>query len=247
MTLPVSVIILANQDNVKLRNAIGSVRWATEIIVVWCTKEQPSERLAKEIGVTLVQHPSPITDFAQTRNRAFQTATQEWVFFLDSDEVMTHDSVAQLQRVIGLHNVDGVRVLRHDIFHGHELKWGELYNVRIVRLFRKHKGHFVRAVHEVAIIDGKVIDSPIFIKHYAHDSLSQFLQKITYYAQLEAQLRVEAGEHFSLFQLLFFPKAKFFVNYFLKLGFLDGWAGLCYATMMSIHSFAVRALLYEKK
>jgi hypothetical protein len=36
------------------------------------------------------------------------------------------------------------------------------------------------------------------------------------------------------------------LNYWLKLGFLDGFAGLSYALMMSFHSLLVRIYLYEK-
>ena len=41
--------------------------------------------------------------------------------------------------------------------------------------------------------------------------------------------------------------AKFVSNYWLKAGFLDGWRGLIYAVVMSIHSLAVRVFIYEQQ
>jgi len=38
---------------------------------------------------------------------------------------------------------------------------------------------------------------------------------------------------------------KFIQNYFLRLGFLDGTAGLISAVMMSFHSFLARGKMWE--
>jgi hypothetical protein len=44
--------------------------------------------------------------------------------------------------------------------------------------------------------------------------------------------------------VLFYPKAKFFLNFIIREGFRDGIAGLVFALMMSFHSFLVRGKLY---
>ena len=135
---------------------------------------------------------------------------------------------------------------RIDIFLEKELHWGEVGNVQLLRMMKKNSAHFERAVHEVAKVNGNVINSKIVLRHYAHQSISEFLQKIIFYIQIESELRGKNKQRFHLWELLFYPPAKFFINYVLKLGFLDGWRGLVYETMMSIHSAGVRAMLYEK-
>jgi glycosyltransferase involved in cell wall biosynthesis len=225
MKLPVTVIILAHEENKKLAAAVHSVEWAAEVKVVHLNE--------------------PISDFSAVRNAAMENAQYDWVFFLDSDEVCM-STVESVQLLISRADIDGVYVKRRDIFLGKELQWGEVRNIHLLRLFKKEKGRFVRPVHEVVELDGKAVHSDILLHHYAHDSVASFLSKVTKYAQIEAELRVKRKESFSLLQLLVWPKAKFLFNYGVQLGFLDGWRGLIYAIMMSIHSFAVRAFLYEK-
>lgn len=226
MSLPISVIILAHKQDEKLQAAVNSVGWAEEVKVIFIEEE--------------------IEDFAAVRNDAMKRAQCEWVFFLDSDEVFTSHP-DELQKYLTQDEVVGVYVRRRDIFLGKEMKWGEVRNIQLLRLFKKSKGKFVRPVHEVVEVKGQTAYSNIRIDHYAHESVSSFLHKIKHYAQIEAELRKKQKQKFSLVQLLFWPTGKFIFNYCIQLGFLDGWRGLIYSVMMSIHSFAVRAYLYEKQ
>ena len=47
-------------------------------------------------------------------------------------------------------------------------------------------------------------------------------------------------------QMIVYPIGKFINNFILELGFLDGWRGLIYAFIMSLHSLWVRVYWYEK-
>ncbi len=237
--LDVSVIILAHTVNPKLLYAIDSAQWANEVLVIWTTKEQ-----APKLEHALVVTSSHVhLHFAAIRNEALQHAKNDWVFYLDSDEVFTNGSAEKMSAILNK-QISGITVLRRDIFLGKELHWGEVGNMRLLRAFRKSDGHFVRAVHEVAEVNGEVLDSDISIVHAAHDSIGSFITKIITYATLDAGLR--GSQHVSIVSLFAWPTGKFFVNYFWKLGILDGWRGLVYASVMSVHSFTVRALLYEK-
>ncbi len=225
MSLPITAIILAHKQDEKLQAAVDSVYWAEEVKVVFIEEE--------------------IKDFSAVRNEALKRANMDWIFFLDSDEVCI-SKPEEIAQVLSKNTVDGIYFKRRDIFLGQEMKWGEVRNMQLLRLFNKSKGKFVRPVHEVVEVKGKTITSHLLIHHSAHDSISTFLKKVTTYAQIEAELRRKQKQNFSLVQLLLWPTGKFFFNYVIQLGFLDGWRGLIYSFMMSIHSFAVRAFLYEK-
>jgi hypothetical protein len=54
----------------------------------------------------------------------------------------------------------------------------------------------------------------------------------------------QQGKKTNILAIIFYPFGKFILNYFLKLGFLDGAPGFVYAFMMSFHSFLVRGKLY---
>lgn len=241
----VSVIILANGIDAQLKQAIASGNWADEVVVI-ATKEAAWDKLPGSVRVVryFIPHGS-ITDFSQLRNWAVEQASSEWVLFLDSDEVLPPTAITVLKPLLERSDLDGVYLYRQDVFLGKALRWGEAGALPLLRLSRKSKTHFSGKVHEIAEVEGNLTSVPVTITHYAHEDIQSFITKISYYSLLVAKERHEAGQRFQLWQLLFLPIGKFLWNYVGKLGLLDGWRGLIYAVLMSIHSASVRIYLYE--
>ena len=77
------------------------------------------------MSLKIISLKEPLTDFAKARNKGIQEATQEWVFLIDSDEVVTPESVAELEAVLTT-NVEGLMIKRTDVFY--VKKVGELYD-----------------------------------------------------------------------------------------------------------------------
>jgi hypothetical protein len=244
--VPVSVIILAHQKTPLLEQVIVSSLPAQEVLLCWTGEGELvlGPKLSHQ-HIKILSLPK-VTDFASTRNEASKHASQEWVFFVDSDEVIDSTSWRTLKEIIQQEEIQGITILRKDIFLGKELKWGEVSGVRILRIFRKSVGSFQRSIHEVAVVEGQVISAQIVLWHYAHESVASFFSKIIQYTKQETFLRESKGEHFSLLKLLLWPSGKFLYNLILRGGILDGWRGMIYAVIMSIHSFSIRALQYEK-
>jgi hypothetical protein len=244
-SLPISVIILAHQNDSRLLAALNSVAWSAEIIIIWSgiAKLELSLDIPQ---IRIISSQKKISDFANLRNISLEEAQYEWVFFLDSDEVFDETGIPQLERLISNPLIDGATVRRRDVFLQQEMKHGETGHVSLVRLLRRQKAKFERKVHEFVVIKGHIAKTNLVIYHFSHKSIADFLSKIILYIQLEQAERAEQKQRFHLREMLIFPSAKFIQNYFLRCGFRDGWRGLIYATMMSIHSFGVRASLYEQ-
>jgi hypothetical protein len=110
---------------------------------------------------------------------------------------------------------------------------------------RKNSGSWQGRVHECWLVEGKTETFENPLMHYPHPTVSQFLSEINFYTTLRAKELLDKGEKVSLLKIIFYPKAKFIQNYFLRLGFLDGQPGLVQAVLMSFHSFLVRAKLWN--
>ena len=247
--IPITILILAHHYSEKILSCLNSVNWASEVIVVVSGQASHGtwenlERMYANVRCVFLD--TEIIDFSDVRNKAITYAKHDWVFFLDSDEVVSRHAESDLKEKI-THDVQGMYVVRRDIFSGKELHWGELRNVEIPRIFRKDSGRYSGTVHERVHLDGKITHSNIILFHCAHDSVTRFLDKIILYSRIEAKARQKNQKEISAFEVVIWPLGKFLQNYFLRLGFLDGFRGLMYAGIMSIHSYAVRALLYEKK
>ncbi len=259
---PLTAIILTHRLDHRLEQALASVQFAQEIVLAYdqnhgekglveakdklvtLGKKYHFKTLMLEAGKLNTDNLAQL-NFAQLRQQLLSAAHQPWVFYLDSDERLEPSSQSELQRLIQKENLAGIRVKRQDCFLGQPLKFGEVSRVKLLRLARKDQLLWQRPVHEVAKVEGRVIDSQIKLWHQAHLSLEGFITDVTKYARLEAIHRQQQGRHFQLGQLLFYPSGKFIYNYFLKLGFLDGWAGFVYASIMSLHSLAVRVFQFE--
>lgn len=224
-TPPLSVIIITHRQDQRFHQCLATVQFAPEIIVV--------------------TPPGPITDFARERNQALAKATQPWVLFIDSDEVLTPSSITTLNKLTSQTKVKAFWIKREDYFLGQKLKWGEVGSHWQLRLGQRNAIRFSRPIHEQTQVQGTSQKSALVIKHFPHPSIDQFLSKIINYSTQEAEYRYSIQQRFHIWQLML-PFAKFIFNYFLKLGFLDGFRGLTYALIMSIHSLSVRSQLYEK-
>lgn len=248
--LPLSVLILTDHVDSKLERCLSSAAWAAEVILGWTRDEKltvdESRKLTQIIPTIKIHHiPGKITNFAGVRNQLQTHATTEWIFWLDSDEVIMPTSIQYIAEILRSEDAMGALIHRQDVFDGKVLNWGEVKNVKILRMFHRSAGQFIRPVHEVAIVEGEVKDPGIVIQHYAHDSISSFISKVTHYATIEAQLRYQKGKRATVFELIAWPLGKFLYNVFVNRAFLDGWRGIAYATVMSIHSLTVRASLIE--
>lgn len=242
----VSVIIITHRTDDRFIKSVESAAFADEIIIVtFGNLSLPDFHPKFSPKIKHVRGGEQIQDFALARNQALEKASSEWVLFLDSDEIIEPSSVAIIQEKIQQPGLAGIFVQRQDVFYGRKLKWGETGRHWLLRLAARSTIHFERPVHEVAVVDGVKSMAPIVLLHYAHPTISDFWQAISRYSLMEAQYRANQNQRFSIWQLIFYPPAKFILNYFLKLGFLDGWQGLVYAIMMSIHSLMVRVFLYE--
>ncbi len=251
--LPISVLILTHINDQRFFDCLKSCKFAEEILVLDNNSQNNWSALKKKfLQLKVKQQATAINNFSQVRNQLLDQAQHDWVLVLDSDErLVGHPGQlkALLKQALNQHQYQGFYLNRQDLFKGQTIKHAEAGQQRLLRLFNKKQTKFIRPVHEVAECQGKTGKLPLTIIHQAHQNISQFLQDINRYAQLEAQFRWQSNNRpnyiLVLAQLLLFPGLKFVVNYLLKLGFLDGMPGLIYAAMMSLHSALVRIYLLE--
>jgi len=252
-----TIIFINDRCDQLFSRALLSATIAQEIIVFdqqtdndWPNLEKQLKKINPQLNFRLILRNKPIINFASVRNKVIKMVNTPWLMFLDSDEILSETNLKSLPNLLAEKKVSAYRLQRVDYFHDHELRFGETGNYQPVRLFRSNAINYQRPVHELPIIDGEVANSELIIKHYPHQNLTEFFKSITTYAQLETNYRfaqkIKVSKTRIIAQSLTLPLGKFIFNYYLKLGLLDGFAGLCYAILMSFHSLFVRIYLYEK-
>jgi len=254
--MKISAIILAKNEEQKIERAVKSLTFCDEVIVIDDESTDNTIDIAIKAGAIVFRH-SKKNEFAGQRNWAMEQAKNEWILFIDADEVVGENLKQEIVSLPSTNLQSPISNLpvfyaipRRDFFWNSELKQGETKKTRkegIVRLIKKGSGVWTGAVHETFTSIGLVGKLSTFLDHYSHDSLSTFVQDINVYSTLRAEELAKEGKKINPLELIVIPFGKFFYTYFILLGFLDGPAGFVYSFVMSFHSFLVRAKLISKQ
>lgn len=221
-----TAVILTNKKPKDISKTIESVSFADEVIIISPKKH-------------------PISDFAFERNIGISKAKNDWILFVDDDEVISSNLAHEIQKAIKGNSNQAYYLKRLDRYHGQILRHGETGNTKIIRLAKKTAGEFNRPVHEIWRITGAtgILKNPLI--HERGELVNPFMNRMIQYCPIDATALTKEGKTFSLPRLFLNPVAKFIQNYFVRFGFLDGCAGLFQAYLMSVQSLTVRVFQWQ--
>lgn len=225
-----SVYIIAYNEANKIADAVKSVIWADEVLVLDSASSDDTVKIAEEMGATVKQ--IPFTTFGKLRNDAISACTHNWIFSLDADERCTPEAQAEIQSILAKPDADAYYVPRRNWFMGRWINHCGWYpDFRQPQLFRKEALIFDDAaeVHEGYIVNGKIGYFKASIIQIPFQSLEQMLHKMQRYSSLGARKLERNNKPVSMSKALGHGLWAFFRIYVLKLGFLDGWAGFVLA------------------
>lgn len=245
MTPSLSALIIAKDEERDLPVCLKSLEGlASEIVVlVDDTTKDATESIAKAAGATVSRRR--FDDYASQRNAALALCTKDWVLWIDADERMTPELAAEIPRAVGEAPAAGFELPFRVRFLGRTLRWGGLGGERHLRLFSRARGKFAGgALHESLEVDGPVFTLSGAIEHEPYRDLAEYMEKLDRYTTLAARKRFEAGRRFQVWDHLRLP-GEFLWRALLRLGFLDGQAGLAWAGLAAFHSWLKYAKLRE--
>ncbi|MEM9785076.1 MAG: glycosyltransferase family 2 protein [Pseudomonadota bacterium] len=181
----ITVIILTRNEALHIERAIASVAdFATRVIVVDSGATDNTVALAKRAGAEILFHSW--SNYATQFNWALDQISDEdtWVFRLDADEVVTPELAAQI--AAGLPDVAGITIGRRMYFLGQPIRYGGLFPIRVLRLFRNGKGRVEnRWMDEHTIVDGPVAALTGDIIDDNRNTLDWWITKHNHYANRE--------------------------------------------------------------
>lgn len=239
----ISAVILSHDDEKTLARTLESTAWCDQTVVIDDNSSDNSVAVAKRF-TPLVYQRALAGDFAGQRNFGLSKAKGDWILFVDSDEVVSKNLQKEIEKATETQECSGYYLRRSDVLFGRQLKHGETSRVRLLRLAKKGTGMWIRPVHEVWQVEGLVGELKNPLHHFPHPNVAQFVDEINNYSTINANYLHNQKVKVQWWHIPAYPVAKFLLNYFWRLGFLDGTAGAVVAIMMSLHSFLTRAKLY---
>ena len=242
--MSVSVVILTRNEAKNIERCLRSVQWADEIVVVDAESTDGTPEIAKKFGARVIIHPweggGKQADFAISQ------AKGDWILMVDADEEVSPQLSEAIPKVTSSEQpFVAYQVLRIERLLGRWLKHGGFYPHYELRLFKRgHVRHEPRPVHRKAYADGPVgrLNEPLL--HYAAEDFAEWWLRNLKRARVEAEWDFINGKRFSPIAVLgaFW---KFFRRFFLKAGFLDGWAGFFACAERAFYIIVKQACLLE--
>jgi glycosyltransferase involved in cell wall biosynthesis len=193
------VIVPVLEEELNLADALASVSWADEIVVVDSGSTDATVEIARAAGARVVRFAYPGYG-PKKKNWALETLElrNAWVLFLDADERVTDELAAEVEHAIEDGSVDGFYVDREFVFMGRSIRcFRPNWNLRLVRRGRGHyedlglfdlPGTGDNEIHEHLVVDGAVgfLHSPL--RHDDYRGLTEWIDRHNRYATWEAHL-----------------------------------------------------------
>jgi glycosyltransferase involved in cell wall biosynthesis len=245
-----TVLIPCKDERSNIRGCIESVRGvADEVLVADSGSTDGTQDIVAALGgCRLIERE--FIGYADFKNWAIPQATHPWVLIVDADERVTRELTDEIQQTLRNppDDVDGYWIFRRNFFMGHEIKHCGWNTDDVCRLIRRDKCRYGdRLVHEE--IDIEPLRSRRLknrLDHYTVQSYDHYFEKRLRYTELSARHSWDRGERTGLCGLLFRPMLRFLQLYLMRLGFLDGLAGVqvCMITAY-FNTFVRQARLWE--
>ena len=224
--LPISVCILVKNEEENLKHSLPPLSIFNEIVVYDSGSTDKSLDICESHGANVVH--GEWLGFPKSRKKLFLKATQPWLFWLDADEVVS-SSLSKALQVINFDNLNcnGFEINRKVFFENQWINHGEWFPDWNLRIFRSDCWEIEdRAVHESINLKGTSQKLNGLLKHHSYRDWNDRNLRIEKYSELWAQMKLKEGVKTFLGEGTLRAIWRFFRNYIIKFGFLDGILGL---------------------
>jgi glycosyltransferase involved in cell wall biosynthesis len=243
----VSVTVITLNEEVQLDQALRSVAWADELIVVDAMSRDRTVSIARAFTDRVVCREW--TGYVDQKNYAASLATHDWILSLDADERVTPALAREIQARMSTADPPAeaaFRMPRTTWYLGRWVRTTDWYPDYQVRLYDRARARWSGgSVHEGIEADGPVGGLRGELLHYAYRDLSEHVETIDRYTTAAALDMHRGGRAAGLTQLAVHPLLAFARNYVARGGIRDGAAGLVISAMNAHYTFLKFAKLWE--
>ncbi|HEY0030963.1 MAG TPA: glycosyltransferase family 2 protein [Bacteroidia bacterium] len=238
-----SVVIITFNEEKNIGRCLESIlSIADDVVVLDSFSTDRTENICKQYSVNFIQRKWE--GYSGSKNFANSQAKHDWVLSLDADEALSEElkkSILQAKQEAELKTYKFHRLTN---YCGSWIKHCGWYPDTKIRIFDRCITKWEGIIHEKLVIDSK--EPAILLNgdclHYSYYNLEQHYAQSEKFSALAAEEMFKKGKTASVFKLWFSPFVKFFSDYFIKLGILDGAAGYTICRVSAYTSY----LKYKK-
>lgn len=236
--LPLSALIITYNEEKHIAEILQQLDFVDEIIVVDSFSTDKTIAIANSFK-KVKTYQNTFIDYSSQRNFAIDCAKNPWILFLDADERLTNALKTEIiTKVQKTDTASAYLVYRTFMYENKKLHFSGWQTDKIFRLFKKDKARYTteRLVHEKLTVDGTIGKLQHKLIHYSFTDYESYKDKMVSYGKLKAKEAYLKGIHPNFFHFYIRPVYKFFYQYIIRLGILDGKKGItiCYLNALSV-------------
>jgi glycosyltransferase involved in cell wall biosynthesis len=222
-----SVVIITFNEEKNISRCLDSIESiADDIVVVDSFSTDKTEHICSQFNVRFIQHK--FEGHIEQKNWALQQAKYPHVLSLDADEALDESLKLLIGKIKENWTADGYSMNRLTNYCGQWIKHCGWYPDKKLRLWDSRLGAWGGTnPHDKVIMNegSKIAHLDYNILHYSFYTIQQHLKQIDFFTDISAKAAFNNGETSSGFKIIYKSGFKFFRDYILKLGFLDGYYG----------------------
>lgn len=254
----ICAIILTKNEAIHLRRVLDQIsKLVDHILIVDSGSDDETVAIVEEYNCELIR--KKWKNYSTQFNFGIEhvKSKYEWILRIDADEYFENfNAITSITKSIHhgkYKGINGISLNRKMQFLGHSIRFGGIFPIQVVRLFRTKNGLCEnRWMDEHIIIDGKIIHQNVMIVDDNKRGFEFWLNKHVGYAKREAvdMLFIEYGfisqnkginnaleagkkrvikeKYYSKLPLFIRPCLYFLYRYLIRLGFIDGKMGFLF-------------------
>ncbi len=244
---PISVLIHTLNEVDLIEECIRSVAWADEIYLLDSFSSDGTPELVREKFPEVVVEQRESLGSAAQKNYGMERVSHDWMLVVDADERVTPELRDEILALLeGEPDHWGYSIGRRNFILGREVRHSGLQRDRVIRFFnREHARYPNRRVHAEMIVEGSVGPLRDKLLHHYIRSFDHMAEKMTRYGIWAAAQMYLDKRRISPLDVVLHPLWRFFRDYFMNLGFLDGIRGLVVVGMHTYYTFLKYAKAWE--
>ncbi|MCB9060671.1 MAG: glycosyltransferase family 2 protein [Halobacteriovoraceae bacterium] len=254
--IPVSVLIIAQNEAHRIKRCLNSLKRFEEIIIVDGGSTDNSKEICENYqNVKFITNPWP--GFTEQRNVSIKHASKEWCFMIDADECCTPELAQEIFTAVKKNdpNIIMYRCVRSEFFEGIEITSGHGRSNYQERLFRRDMITYTGGAHHRHIVDGKILeegdphmtDFPFSLRilHDQEYGMDEWLQKLPRFTIFVAQEKLKRNKQSNAALVLINFVGTFFQMWFKS--WRMGKMGINMALMSAFSRSLVKLYLFNQE
>jgi glycosyltransferase involved in cell wall biosynthesis len=223
----ISAVIISFNEERDIGRCLESVAGiADEILVLDSFSTDNTESICRNFGVRFEQHE--FDGYVSQKNRALRMASHDLVLSLDADEALSETARDEVSRIKEEPEHDGYIFNRRNNFCGHWMRFTTWYPDRKIRLFDRRKAIWTGLdPHDHIRMDpgSRVSRLKGDILHWTVRTIAEQELKTEQFARISAKFYFDQGKKPVIGSALIHCVWRWYREYCLHFGFLDGKAG----------------------